>query len=205
MPINSFSEHLIDEADKWQQLDEAGLSRILTHINKRNIGFISAFRGGSVVPIAQNRARNRELQSDIRQAGFGLLRIQGAWIENENTPQERPVKEESFMVIGSDGDDSGNLRGFLKKAGAKYQQDAVIFKSWNSTNASLIFMSNPSTLTPIGTFSMNPQNIGTMYSKFKGHNFVFHSISEQIEFDKKYLAVPSCGRAAAIRILKTQQ
>ena len=86
--------------------------------------------------------------------------------------------EESFLVIGSDGDDSGNLKGFLKKAGAKYQQDAVIFKPWNTTTAYLIFMSNPSKLEPIGTFSLDPQNIGKMYSKFKGHKFVFHSMSE---------------------------
>jgi len=199
----SFLDYLTDEADGWQQLDEAGLSRILSHIDKRNLGFVSAFRGGSSVPLAQNRTRNRELQADIRQAGFGFLRVHGSWAENEGTPQERQVNEESFMVIGSDGDDSGNLRGFLKKAGAKYQQDAVIFKPWNSTGASLIFMSNPSTLEPIGTFSMNPQNIGKMYSKFKGHEFVFHSISEQFGVGRR-LAVPSCGRAAAIRILKTR-
>lgn len=202
MSTTSFLDYITDEADGWQQLDEAGLSRILTHIDKRNIGFISAFRGGSATPLAQNRARNRELQTNIRQAGFGFLRVNGSWAENEGTPQERQVNEESFMVIGSDSNDSGNMRGFLKKAGAKYQQDAVIFKPWNSTGASLIFMNNPSELKPIGTFSMNPQNINKMYSKFKGHNFVFHSISEQFGVGG-HLAVPSCGRAAAIRILKT--
>lgn len=204
--LPSFLEYLDESDAKWQQLDEAGLSRILSHIEKRNIGFVTAFRGGCAVPvpIAQNRARNRELQKDIRQAGFGFLRVQGSWTENEGTPEECQVNEESLLVIGSDGDDNGNLKGFLKKAGAKYQQDAVIFKPWNTTTASLIFMSNPSKLEPIGTFSMNPQNIGKMYSKFKGHEFVFHSIAEQIEFGAP-LAVPSCGRAAAMRILKTRQ
>ena len=125
-----------------------------------------------------NRGRNRQLQTEIRQAGFGYLRVQGSWPENEGTPEERQVVEESFLVIGSEGDDSGNLKGFLKKAGAKYQQDAVIFKPWNTTTAYLIFMSNPSKLEPIGTFSLDPQNIGKMYSKFKGHKFVFHSMSE---------------------------
>ena len=71
----SFLDYLTDEADGWQQLDEAGLSRVLSHIDKRNLGFVSAFRGGSSVPLAQNRTRNRELQADIRQAGFGFLRV----------------------------------------------------------------------------------------------------------------------------------
>lgn len=181
MPIQSFTAHLDEHAD-WQQLDEAGLSRILTHIQTRNMGFITAFRGGSATPLAQNRALNRQLQTEIRQAGFGYLRVVGSWPENEGTPEERQVVEESFLVIGSDGDDSGNLRGFLKKAGAKYHQDAVIYKPWNTTTAYLIFMGNPNKLKPIGTFSLSPQNIGKMYSKFKGHKFVFHSMSEQRGF-----------------------
>ena len=176
--LPSFLDYLDETSAEWQQLDEAGLSRILSHIQHRNIGFITAFRGGSSVPVAQNRGRNRQLQTEIRQAGFGYLRVQGSWPENEGTPEERQVVEESFLVIGSDGDDSGNLKGFLKKAGAKYQQDAVIFKPWNTTTAYLIFMSNPSKLESIGTFSLDPQNIGKMYSKFKGHKFVFHSMSE---------------------------
>lgn len=182
MSVSSFLEYLDESNLEWQQLDEAGLSRILSHIEHRNMGFVTAFRGGSATPLAQNRANNRQLQSEIRAAGFGFLRVQGSWPEGEGTPEERQVVEESFLVIGSDGDDSGNLRGFLKKAGAKYQQDAVIFKPWNTTTAYLIFMDNPSQLKPIGTFSLDPNNIGKMYSKFKGHRFVFHSISESRGF-----------------------
>lgn len=178
MAVPSFLEYLDETSAEWQQLDEAGLSRILTHIQRRNIGFITAFRGGSATPLAQNRSRNRQLQTEIRQAGFGYLRVQGSWPENEGTPEEQQVVEESLLVIGAEGDDSGKLKGFLKKAGAKYQQDAVIFKPWNTTTAYLIFMSNPTKLEPIGTFSLDAHNIGKMYSKFKGHKFVFHSMSE---------------------------
>jgi len=178
----SFVDYLEETSAEWQQLDEAGLSRILSHIAKRNIGFITAFRGGSAVPLAQNRARNRQLQTEIRQAGFGYLRVHGSWPENEGTPEEQQVVEESFLVIGRDEDDHGNLKGFLKKTGAKYQQDAVIFKPWNTTTAHLIFMNNPTRLEPIGTFSLSPSAIGKMYSKFKGHKFVFHSMSESRGF-----------------------
>lgn len=187
MAISSFQKHLsdlnyLDEQASWRQLDEAGLSRILTHIAIRNLGIITAFRGGSATPLEQNRAKNRLLQRDIRQAGFGFIRLQGSWPENEGTPEEVQVVEESFLVIGREGDDNGALKGFLKKAGAKYQQDAVIYKPWNTQNASLIYMSNPNTLQSIGTFSLNPANIDKMYSKFKGHKFVFHRMSEQRGF-----------------------
>lgn len=182
MAINfSFTEYVAEHTE-WQQLDEAGLSRILTHINTRNIGFVTAFRGGSLVPLEHNRAQNRRLQNDIRQAGFGFLRLQGAFPENEGTPEELQVHEESFLVIGSDADDKGKLKGFLKKMGVKYEQDAVIYKPWNTTTASLIFMNHPSTPMPLGTFSLNPHDINKMYSKFKGHKFVFHNMSESRGF-----------------------
>lgn len=177
--LPTFSEYC-DNA-QWQQLDEAGLSRILTHIDKRNIGMMTAFRGGGT-PVSQNRARNRLLSTDIRQAGFGFLRVVGSFIENEGTPQEETVIEESFLIIGSDHDDSGNLKGFLLKSGAKYGQDAIIYKPFNGTMAYLISLSNRSHMQPIGTFSLNPQNINTMYSQFKGHRFVFHQVSESRGF-----------------------
>jgi hypothetical protein len=177
----TFSEFFRESID-WRILNEAGLSRIVKHLANRNVGIVSAFRDASPETLAANRARNRELQTLIRQAGFGYLRLVGSWIENEGTPEERRVIEESFFVIGSEDDDNGNLKGFLKKMMNKYSQDAVIFKPWNSSVANLIFRDNPATLTPIGAFSVNPQNIGTMYSKFKGHPFVFHSLSEQRSF-----------------------
>lgn len=182
MTTSTFLEYLENNSAEWQPLDEAGLSRILSHIDTRNLGFITAFRGGGSVPLEQNRQRNRLLQKDIRDAGFGFLRVEGHWPENEGTPEEHQVIEESFLVIGRDGDDSGNLRGFLKKAGAKYEQEAVLYKPWNTTIASLISMNNPSELEPIGTFSLDPANIGKMYSRFKGHKFVFHRLSEQRGF-----------------------
>jgi len=177
----TFSEYF-DESIDWQVLDEAGLSRILTHIDTRNMGIVTAFRGGSSGKLAENRQRNRQLQQEIRKAGFGYLRLIGSYPENEGTPEEEQVVEESMLVIGSDGDDNGALLGFLRRAGAKWNQESVVFKPWNSTQANLVLMSNPRTLVPIGTFSLNPQNIGKMYSKFKGHPFVFHSLSERRSF-----------------------
>lgn len=182
MMTPTFLQFLNEQSDDWQVLDEAGLSRVLAHIATRNLGIITAFRGGSGTPLEQNRAKNRQLKNDIRQAGFGFIRLQGSWPENEGTPEEVQVIEESFLVIGREGDDHGALKGFLKKAGAKYQQDAIVYKPWNTPNASLIYMSNPQTLQSIGTFSLNPANIDKMYSKFKGHKFVFHQMSEQRGF-----------------------
>lgn len=181
MPYETFSEyHTNMEARDWRPLDEAGLSRILTHLATRNVGIVTAFR--RTFDLGENRSRNRELQAQIRNAGFGFLRLGGFWIEDKGTPTETPVEEESFFVIGSKDDDSGKLLGFLRKMGAKYEQDAVVYKPWDSQSANLVFMSNPSVLEPLGPFSMKPKDIEDMYSKFKGYKFVFQSLSEQRSF-----------------------
>ena len=181
MSMITFSKYLKESVD-WRTLDEAGMSRLLTHLDNRNVGIITAFRGGSGEQLEVNLARNRELQAEIRKAGFGYLRLEGHYVENEGTPEETPVEEQSFFVIGSEEDDNGKLKGFLRSMMKKYQQESAIFKPWNSTTTDLIFRDNPAESMSLGTFSMDPKNIRKMYSTFKGRDFVFHRLSEQRSF-----------------------
>lgn len=39
------------------------------------------------------------------------------------------MDEHAYLVIGND-DDSGNLKGFLRKYGRRYEQDSVIYKGY---------------------------------------------------------------------------
>lgn len=176
----SFREFNEDSHDEWQTLDEAGLSRVLTHLDGRNVGIITAFRGEYTYQ--ENRARNRQLQADIRSAGFGFLRVEGHYPENEDTPEEREVEEESMLVIGTSGDDHGRLKGFLKSAGAKYGQDSVLMKPWDSSDALLFYTKSSEAPMNIGEFSLDPKKIQKMFSKFKRHKFVFARIAEQRGF-----------------------
>jgi hypothetical protein len=91
-----------------------------------NIGLITAYRR-ELTP-AENEARDAELRTDIRRC-FGLLYLRGRYIENYGLPCARPTDEHAYLVIGND-DDSGNLKGFLRKYGRKYEQDSVIHKGY---------------------------------------------------------------------------
>lgn len=174
--ILTFKEFLNETAQDWQVLDEAGLSRVLQHIETRNVGFISAFRG--TYSLAENRQRNAALKNDIRAAGFGFLRVVGHWVENEGTPQEAEVIEESFMVIGDASDDHGRLVGFLRKAAHKFQQEAFLFKPYNTQAMTAQYANGGH--DNIGQFSLS--NIGKMYSSFKKKKFVFRNLSESRGF-----------------------
>ena len=58
--------------------------------------------------------------------GFGLLHWRGQYIPSASAG---PIEQHSFLVIGS-ADDSGNLKGFLRKIGRKFNQDAVVWKGY---------------------------------------------------------------------------
>ena len=74
---------------------------------------------------AENEARDAELRAEIRRHRFGLLYLRGRYIENYGLPCAMSTDEHAYLVRGND-DDSGNLKGFLRKYGRKYEQDGVI-------------------------------------------------------------------------------
>lgn len=118
-------------------LNETSLSRVYAHTQGKNVGIISAFRGGEERTPAQNEAAHRELGEKIRSAGFGRIRVQGHYIEDKGSLNARPVYEKSWLVIGKDGPDSGNLLGNMKKWGREYNQDSVLYKPHDQRNAAL--------------------------------------------------------------------
>lgn len=161
-------------------MNESSLSRVYHHTQHRNMGIITAHRR-SLTP-QENAARNAELHDEIRKH-FGLIHIHGSYIENKGTPEESHVKEHSFLVVGADHDDSGHLKGFLRKHGEKYGQDSVLYKAHDSTHAHLIGTKKEA-VDPayhehkdIGTW--HPNRMGDYQSELKGkkgRTFVFESI-----------------------------
>lgn len=116
-------------------LVESSLSRIHQHTQDRNIGMITAHRGENTPE--QNKAANRELENNIKAAGHGYVKVKGRYLENHGTAQERPVDENSFLVIGKKGDDSGELKNFLLKHGEKHGQDSILHKGHDEPTAKL--------------------------------------------------------------------
>jgi hypothetical protein len=96
-------------------------------IEARNVGLITTWR--SELSPLENEARNAELLSEIRAQRFGVLHLRGRYIENFDSPCAKPTEEHSYLVFGND-DDSGNLKGFLRKYGRKLDQDGVIHKGY---------------------------------------------------------------------------
>jgi hypothetical protein len=86
-----------------------------------NLGLITAHRPEFTA--AENRRRMGELRADIG-GRFGLLQVLGRYVPKAGAV---PVEERAFLLRGK-ANDSGNLKGFLRKAGRKFNQDGVIWK-----------------------------------------------------------------------------
>jgi hypothetical protein len=86
------------------------------------------------VPVGVNSrskrtARDAELQLEIRRR-FGLLHLRGRYIDSNGSATD----EHAYLVLGLD-DDSGNLKGFLRKYGRKCDLEWVIHKGTTGTFA----------------------------------------------------------------------
>ena len=106
------------------QLDEGGLSRIVSKAKKKGMAILSGSRGDK--SSKENKARAKQLDRDIKGKGLpGATKVTGRWTENPGTKDEKKVKERSHVVTsGKMG--KRKFKKEVKKLGRKYEQDAVL-------------------------------------------------------------------------------
>lgn len=151
--------------------NESSLGRVYKHTQNRNIGSITANRATNTP--AKNAELNKELELSIRK-NFGIIKVKGASLEDG-----KHVFENSFFVIGKEGDDSGNLFGFLKQEGEKYNQDSVLYKPFGDDHAYLIGLKDgvfPGLGVKHDSGIFHPNRAGEYFSLLKGKPFMFESI-----------------------------
>jgi hypothetical protein len=159
-------------------INESSLSRVWQHFENpdRAVGILTAFRGEYTYE--ENVARNRSLAADIRRLGYGFFYVDGYWIENQGTEQERSVKEDSIFVVGQAADTDFKSR--IHQLGNNYDQEAVIVKDASGTN--IVFKDG--TGSDLGRLS--PGKLGTLYTKLrnnkKANTFVFTEERDDLGF-----------------------
>ena len=166
---------------------ESSLSRIYQHTIGRELGIITAFRNRHTK--SKNLSRNRTLAGVLRDAGYGYIKLEGHWAEGYGTSKVVDTHEESLLVIGEEY--NSGLKGLLKELGVRFNQDAVLFKPFDSEVAVLIGTSDededgneilfPGLGKEITAGKWHPNKVGEFYSKMRsGKTFVFETIiSEQ--------------------------
>jgi len=156
-------------------LTEASLSRVWQHVSNPDIavGVITAFRG--TYDLQTNKQRNAQLASEVRAAGYGFFIVQGSYVENKGTPDEKRVKEDSLFIVGNPKD-GGRLKHLLTGLMKKYDQEAVLYKAANAKDATLLNADGSS--FSVGEF--HPNRVGDFMTQLVGRpgSFVFEGVEE---------------------------
>ena len=153
------------------KLTETSLSRVWQHFNDpdRNVAILTAFRGE--YDHDENVKRNRTLAAQIRQLGYGFFFVDGYWIENQGSPDEKHVSEDSIFVIAPAN--KSNFAEQMHKLGNEYNQDAVLVKDQDSVR--LIFKDGGE--QELG--NLQPGKLAQAYTKLRtnkrSNTFVFES------------------------------
>jgi len=158
-------------------LKEAKLSRVHKHVTniKGSFGVISAWLtdGADKLSDKENVKRAKRLATEARKAGFGYVWLEGYWVADKGTPDEKQVKEYSIFVVGNPGD-SKKLESFLAEMGKKYKQEAWLFRAEGDKKVYAIDKSGGK--YDIGGWK--PDKVADMFSRLatgknKGRPFVF--------------------------------
>ena len=163
-------------------INESSLSRVWQHVNSdRPFAILTGFRGDYEPEI--NQQRNRAIAADIKNAGFGYFYLDGYWIENEGTENERHVKEDSIFAIGSAKTQQKFLET-VKNLGKDFEQEAILIKYDDKIVVHELATGNEKVLN-----NFNAGVLGSIYSQLRnnkkantfifenerdGHGFIWH-------------------------------
>ena len=175
-----------------QYLIEQSLSRVYDHTKNRSIGIITASRGNYDGKTAEehdawNKARNKRLEKDLRDAGHSYIKVTGRYTENKGTPEEKKVTEHSYLVIGKKSEDDKKGKHYEKMKsdiihlGKKYNQDSVLIKHHSDENAHLHGTAEggfPGLGVVHSVGKWHPNRTGEFYSQMKGNKtFTFEDVA----------------------------
>ena len=112
--------------DYKQFINESSLSRLWKHNTDHDCGALTAFRNardcgeGEPYTKKENAQRNKSLLAKLKSKGYGVTKLNGTYPEGGSVG-----KEESFFVV--DLKDSGTLEKELRRLGAEFDQDSILF------------------------------------------------------------------------------
>lgn len=154
-------------------LSETSLTRVMRKSQKGGMAIMSAQRGDKSK--AENKARSRQLERDVRGAGLpGPTKVSGRYTENPGTPQEKKVGEKSHIVSsGKKGKKA--FKKAITKLGKKYNQDSVLIQKKPKGSAQLVGTNKswPGEGKRVKVGKMNPGRTGEFDTKVKNKTFTY--------------------------------
>ena len=153
-------------------LSETSLTRVMRKSQKGGMAIMSAQRGDKSK--AENKARSRQLERDVRGAGLpGPTKVSGRYTENPGTPEEKKVGEKSHIITpGKKG--KRKFKKAIEKLGKKYDQDSVLIQRKGGGSSTLKGTSKtswPGEGKNVKIGSMKPGRTGEFDTRVKNKTF----------------------------------
>lgn len=180
MPYTALIAELLEYEGR---MDESSLSRVWRKTQDHSCGIISGFRGENTR--RENMSNNRQILVYLQGKGYSVTSVQGGYLENHKSKDEKEVKEPSFFVCNHkvEGDDGGELEDDLIKLGRKFDQDSVLIIPIGGKDAYLYGTSRRSTSWPgfgkkerVGSGRYGKVR-GQFLTRVRGREFAFEDIA----------------------------
>ena len=112
-------------------VEESSLSRLFKHMDKSDVGIISASRkvdDDNPLSLKDNQKRTEQLLKELRNRGYGPTKLRGHFEEEDLKDPKKKIKvrETAFFVVAQGGRD---LLKDLKTLGRKFDQDSILHKA----------------------------------------------------------------------------
>lgn len=167
--MKTFQEFI---TEAYSTINETSLTRVMRKSQKGGMAIMSAQRGDKSK--AENKARSKQLEKDIRGAGLpGPTKVKGRYTENPGTPEEKKVGEKSH-VISSGKKGKRSFKKAVEKLGKKYDQDSVLIQRKGGGSATLKGTSKtswPGQGKNVKIGKMKPGRTGEFDTKVKNKTF----------------------------------
>lgn len=166
-------------------LNPASEAAVQRCIPTRTIGIITSHRADATPE--ENSVRDSHLRADARETGLGYVRLHG---RHRLLTAADPVDEWAILAF-SRAEDHGLMKGFLRKHGQKYDQEAVFYNPCGSTDGFLIGTREDGFLAMREVFNLgkwNAAQITTIHAILRGRygrptiRFETYRIVTQISF-----------------------
>jgi len=172
-------------------VNESSLTRVWKQSSKYDTGTISAYRyardcnNGKKYTSSEKKKRNIVLKSKLLNMGYSVTKINGVYIENYKSDNERRVKEESFLVV--DVNDTGKLKKDLMALGEMFEQDSITYSKPSGEYYIISTNKCPNEYPGNGKIGVELKlgksmfgKKGEFFSTIKGRPFVFESIENEL-------------------------
>jgi hypothetical protein len=188
---------IVEERDLDGILCEDGLSRVFTH-SKKPFAVLTAFRDNYT--LAQNRQRNRSLESALKQNKMGGIRMIGHWMEAPDGTHwkdavaqgtAKDVTEESYFIPMPASMEFEKFKYIIQSLTNSFNQDAAVI----GDGKGMFLISKSGQMDKIGS-AASFNKISQAYSKLRKRPqipFVFEgtinpsSIAHRISFQRRGL------------------